>query len=114
MAGSYSIKPRYWTRAFLQVSSLEGEVGLTPLLQGKIEVTRIRLRDFQLNLEALGKGVNNWDIASPFLSADPGKDDFIELKRFEKPYRKLKLSFRQPATNRSNSDATGGEIHVAA
>lgn len=64
--------------AFLQVSSLEGEVGLTPLLQGKIEVTRIRLRDFQLNLEALGKGVNNWDIASPFLSADPEKDDFID------------------------------------
>ena len=64
--------------ALLHVSALEGEVGLTPLLQGKIEVTRIRLRDFQLNLEVMENGVGNWDVASVFLSADPEEASFID------------------------------------
>ena len=64
--------------SLLHVSALEGEVGLTPLLQGKIEVTRIRVRDFQLNLEALANGTNNWDVASAFLSADREADAFID------------------------------------
>lgn len=62
----------------LHVGALEGEVGLTPLLQGKIEVTHIRLRDFQLNLETMKNGTDNWDIASAFLSADPDEDTFID------------------------------------
>ncbi|MBV1886345.1 MAG: AsmA family protein [Parvibaculaceae bacterium] len=64
--------------SLLHVSALEGEVGLTPLLQGKIEVTRIRLRDFQLNLEAMESGADNWDVASAFLSADPDETAFID------------------------------------
>lgn len=46
--------------AMAEVNVLEGEIALTPLLRGEVEVTRVRLRDFRLTLARDEAGKFNW------------------------------------------------------
>lgn len=57
---SLSVLPGDGSEPLAEIGTLEGEVALTPLLRGEIEVTRVRARDFDLTIKRDAEGRTNW------------------------------------------------------
>ncbi|MEQ9520270.1 MAG: AsmA family protein [Parvibaculum sp.] len=54
------IRPSADAEPFARADVLEGEVALTPLLRGEVDVTRIRAQDFSISLKRDAHGQMNW------------------------------------------------------
>ncbi len=56
----------------VKLRSLEVKVAFGPLLQGRIQVEKVKLVDPVVQLETLADGRNNWEFSEPAESGEPG------------------------------------------